>query len=280
MEVVKTVETMREHTAEWRRRSLTIGFVPTMGYLHEGHKALIRKAVSQADKTVVSIFVNPSQFAPEEDYEQYPRDLKHDTDACEEEGVDIVFTPTTKEMYPDNFSTWVEEEALSQGLCGAFRPGHFKGVTTVVTKLFNMVEPDLAVFGQKDAQQALIIQRLIRDLNFDIKFVLGPTVREKNGLALSCRNEYLDREQRKRASSIYEGLCEAKKLFGQGETDSTKLKDQVVQTVENSGGRIEYVEVVSREDLRALKDVHYPALIAVAAYFGETRLIDNVFLES
>jgi len=279
MQTIDTIESVREQRAQWREQGMTVGLVPTMGCLHEGHRALIRDCVYRADKTVVSIFVNPAQFGPGEDYEAYPRNMEHDKNDCAQEGVDIVFSPQVRQMYPPDFSTWVVEETLSRGLCGAFRPGHFKGVATVVTKLFNVVQPDLTVFGKKDAQQALIVQRLIRDLNFGIRFVLGETVRAEDGLALSCRNEYLTPAQRTRATSIYRGLTEAKSLFRQGERNSAELKRVVTEAIQANAGRVEYVEVNDRQHLHAVEQIDAPAVMAVAAYFGNTRLIDNVFLE-
>lgn len=263
-----------------KKEGKRIGFVPTMGCLHEGHLSLIRKAKALSDFVVVSIFVNPIQFGPNEDYDRYPRTFEKDCKLCEKEGVDLIFHPDVSEMYPSNFSTFVEVEGqISSILCGIKRPGHFKGVTTVVSKLFNIVEPDLAIFGQKDAQQAFIIKKMVKDLNFDIEIIVSDIVREEDGLAMSSRNTYLSEEERKVAPLIYKGLLEALKLFKEGEKDSTILKNKVKEIICTSSlFRIDYIEVVDLKSFSYVDRVEEEALLAVAVFLGKTRLIDNIIL--
>ncbi|RKX70022.1 pantoate--beta-alanine ligase [candidate division WOR-3 bacterium] len=251
-----------------------IGFVPTMGYLHEGHLSLIRLARERCEFLVVSIYVNPTQFGPEEDYQEYPRDLARDLELLQREGVDLVFAPDN--LYNPDHSTFVVEEELSQYLCGPFRPGHFRGVTTVVTKLFHLIEPDLAVFGAKDYQQAKIIERMVRDLDFDVELLIGPTIREGDGLAMSSRNEYLNPEERKRAIVLYRSLIRARELIEGGEKDPEVITDQMSKMIEREGGKIEYIEIVDPESLQPLKRIEGSALIALAVRIGKTRLIDNL----
>jgi pantoate--beta-alanine ligase len=227
----------------------------------------------------VSIFVNPTQFGPNEDFERYPRDFERDEALCRAEGADVVYYPDAAEMYAPNFSTWVTENALSEPLCGASRPGHFRGVCTVVTKLFLAVNPHVAVFGQKDAQQALVIRRMVRDLNFPIEIRVGPIVREPDGLAMSSRNAYLSKDERRRAAAVSRGLRKAAAEFQAGERRACELRKIVESEIEPSGGVIDYVELVGRDDLRSIDDeVIKPALLAAAVFYGKTRLIDNVFL--
>lgn len=278
MIIARTVAGMQELARQWRREGKRIGFVPTMGFLHEGHLSLVRLAKREAEITVVSIFVNPTQFSPNEDLDQYPRDFLRDETLCSTEGVDCVFYPTPGEMYAPDFSTWVEEQALSKPLCGKSRPTHFRGVATVVTKLFNAVLPDVAVFGRKDAQQALVIQRMVRDLNVPTMIVIGDIVREPDGLAMSSRNKYLSPAERERALSIRAGLLEASGLYSAGETDGGVLRETIVKSIEEHAGTVDYVEVVSRSQLAPLPQITEPAVIAVAAFFGQTRLIDNCYL--
>jgi len=249
-----------------------------MGCLHEGHISLIRLARKRADRVMVSIFVNPAQFGPEEDFEAYPRDIERDEEICQKEGVDLLFYPESGELYPSGFSTWVEETELSRGLCGASRPGHFRGVATVVAKLFNACLPDCAVFGQKDAQQALVLRRMTRDLNFPVKIIIGPIVREADGLAMSSRNAYLSAEERRRALSLSSGLKAAQTAYRDGERQAIILRGKVEEKLHEADADIDYVELVGRETLEPLTYVQEPALLAVAARIGKTRLIDNCFL--
>ncbi len=261
------------------RRQGRIGFVPTMGYLHEGHLGLVRAARRQSDFVVVSIFVNPMQFGPKEDYRRYPRDFKRDRRLLESAGADLIFYPDVKGMYPEDFATFVEVERLGEGLCGKSRPGHFRGVTTVVAKLFNAVLPDVAVFGAKDAQQAFVIRRMTRDLNFHTRVVILPTAREKDGLAMSSRNVYLTPEQRAEAPVLHRSLVLAKRLIGQGERNAAKVKAAMRRMIlRESRGRIDYVEMVDTDELRPVMTIRGEILIALAVFFGKTRLIDNTIV--
>jgi pantoate--beta-alanine ligase len=251
-----------------------------MGFLHEGHLSLMKKAKSENDFLVISIFVNPMQFGPGEDYDEYPRDLERDKIKAASVGCDLIFSPSVKEMYPPGFATFVEVENLTNGLCGASRPGHFRGVTTVVTKLFNLVCPDRTYFGQKDAQQAMILKKMVEDLNMDLEFIILPTVREKDGLAMSSRNKYLSSEDRKQALVIYESLLEAKKLVEKGEREAEKVKQLILQIISRAqNAKPDYVEIVDAHELFPLSILEGKCLIAVAVKFGNTRLIDNIVLE-
>lgn len=279
MELIERIAEMQRRSFELRRANKLIGFVPTMGYFHDGHLSLIRRARKECDVVVVSIFVNPTQFVPGEDYERYPRDLERDLQLAEAEGVDIVFHPSVQEMYPEDYATYVEVERLTDGLCGAFRPGHFRGVTTVVTKLFNAVLPHRAYFGEKDYQQLVVIKRMTRDLNFPIEIVPCPTVREDDGLAMSSRNVYLSPQEREAALSLYRGLMTAKSLFERGERNARELKEAVERELRASNlVKPQYVEVVDAETLMPVSCVERDTVIAVAAYVGKARLIDNVIL--
>jgi pantoate--beta-alanine ligase len=250
-----------------------------MGYLHEGHRSLVRAARAQCDFLVVSIFVNPTQFAPSEDLEQYPRDMDRDSLLCRQEDVDLLFCPPAESMYAPDHSTHVSEEALSTGLCGTSRPTHFRGVTTVVAKLFNIVQPDMAVFGQKDGQQARVIKRMVRDLNFPVEIVVAPTVREEDGLAMSSRNAYLGAEERSRAPHIYGALRSARTLCSQGETRVEALEAEVRRLLsENVGGTVDYVAFVDDETLVPVEHIERKTLVALAVRVGSTRLIDNIVL--
>ena len=278
MNICRTVEEMRDVVDAWRAQGLKIGLVPTMGYLHDGHISLVKIARQNADKVVLSLFVNPTQFGPTEDLDKYPRDFERDRQACEENGVDAMFVPTPAVMYSPDFSTWVREESLSQVMCGVTRPIHFRGVCTVCLKLFNIARADVAVFGRKDAQQALIIQRMVRDLNVPIQIITAPLVREKDGLAMSSRNRYLSEEEHARALSLSRGIFAAKQAYDAGERNAATLIKLVEDSVNASNGKIDYVVLMSQESLRPLETVDRPALLAAAVYFGTTRLIDNVFL--
>ncbi|MFZ8831395.1 MAG: pantoate--beta-alanine ligase [Thermodesulfobacteriaceae bacterium] len=276
MEVIESISEMKNLVKEWKRQGLSIGFVPTMGYLHEGHLALVRRAKELSDRVVVSIFVNPIQFAPGEDYQRYPRDLERDKALLEKEGVDALFSPRVEEMYPPGFQTYVEVKELSSGLCGRYRPGHFVGVATVVLKLFNIVQPDIAVFGEKDYQQLKVIQRMVQDLNLDVKIIPHPTVREEDGLAMSSRNTYLSPEERKSAIALYKALNLAEELVNQGERRVATLKVKLKEFIESFPyTKVQYIEFVHPETLKEVERVDEPTLLALAVFVGEARLIDN-----
>lgn len=279
MKFVTDISKMRKLSLAAKAEGRTVGFVPTMGYLHEGHLSLIRAARAETDLVVVSIFVNPTQFAPGEDFERYPRALERDKRTAKQAGTDIVFHPSPSEMYPRGFSTYVEETALSKHLCGLSRPTHFRGVTTVVLKLFNIVQPDVAYFGQKDAQQALIIGRMVRDLNVPIAIRVLPIVREADGLALSSRNEYLSPEEREEAMVLHTALMEAKKRVTMGEMEASRIKEAMCRVLQASRRtKIDYVSIVDRDSLEEIEELQGNVLIAVAVFIGETRLIDNTEL--
>ena len=280
MEKVYTVKEVREQVKAWRREGLTVGLVPTMGYLHEGHASLIKKAVEQNDKVVVSVFLNPTQFGPTEDLEAYPRDFEADCKLCESIGAAMVFHPEPSEMYAPDFCTWVDMDVLSKTLCGKSRPIHFRGVCTVVSKLFNIVTPDRAYFGQKDAQQLAIIRRMVRDLNMDIEIVGCPIVREEDGLAKSSRNTYLSEDERKAALVLSRSLKEGRKLVDDGEKDAAKVKKTITDIIEKEAlAKIDYVEVVDWNTLEPVEKIDGPVLTAIAVYIGKTRLIDNFIVE-
>ena len=279
MELCTTVSAIRELADGWRRSGERIAVVPTMGYLHEGHLSLMRIARQNANRVITTIFVNPTQFGPTEDLDQYPRDLEHDRQLCEEVGVDAIFHPSPAEMYAPDFSTWVTEESLSKTLCGAFRPIHFRGVCTVCLKLFNITRADVAVFGRKDAQQALVIERMVRDLNVPIQIIQAPLVRETDGLARSSRNKYLSAEERVRALALSRGLRAAQAKYDAGERSAQALKDAVLAVLQPAADSIDYVDVMARATLRPIETIDQPALLAIAAYIGKTRLIDNLFLD-
>lgn len=279
MKVLQTIDEMHVACREQRRTGKRLGLVPTMGALHAGHLALVRAARASCDVVAVSIFVNPLQFGPREDFSRYPRDLETDRALLNQERVDLVFTPSAEEMYGRDRSTYVRVEGLSERLCGRSRPGHFRGVTTVVAKLFHIIEPDVAFFGQKDAAQAAIIRRMVRDLNFDIQIVVSPIVREPDGLALSSRNAYLTPQQRKQALVLYRALMRLQTLADRGERRAAELIRAGEELIrEEPGAKLEYLEVVNPDTLEPLADVSGGALVAVAALFGNTRLIDNLLL--
>ncbi len=257
-----------------------LGLVPTMGYLHEGHISLARRAKAECDYVAVSIFVNPTQFGPNEDLAKYPRDLDRDLHLLEDAGVDLVWTPTPEVMYPPGFQTWVEVEEMTRPLEGAQRPGHFRGVTTVVTKLFNAVQPTKAYFGQKDAQQAAVIRRMTEDLNFPIEIVVCPIVREPDGLAMSSRNVYLDADQRKAATVLYRSLSAAKDEYEKGERDAEKLRRNMKEVIASEPlAQMQYVSCADYDTLQELEKVTGKTLLSMAVFFGKTRLIDNFVLE-
>ena len=265
--------------SEVKKKGRTLGFVPTMGYLHEGHLALVREAKRTCQTVVVSIFVNPTQFGPQDDFERYPRDFERDLRMLDEEGVDAVFVPTVAEVYPKGYVTYVTLKGLTDCLCGRSRPGHFEGVATVVTKLFNMVRPDKAFFGQKDGQQVLVIRKMVEDLNMDAEIVAVPTVREPDGLAMSSRNFYLSREERKAAPVLYQALMTAQTAFENGERKPERLCKIVMDILAGEPqARVDYVEIRSIPNLDSVEIIDRPVLLAAAVYFTKTRLIDNVVL--
>ena len=279
MRTIKTIKEMKQVIKDLKKEGKTIGFVPTMGYLHEGHLSLIRESVKRSDKTVVSVFVNPTQFSPGEDYDRYPRDIERDRKLLEIEKVDYLFYPSVEEMYPEGYKTYVETVDLQDKLCGRSRPGHFRGVCTVVLKLFNIVQPDIAFFGQKDAQQAIIIKRMVKDLNLDIKIEVMPIIREEDGLAMSSRNTYLNPEERKQATVLYRSLQLAEELIEKGERNSELIISKMRELIEaEPSARIDYVEIVDLEELNPIKEIKDKALIALAVYIGNTRLIDNMIV--
>lgn len=280
MEITGSIKRVREQVREWRKEGLTVGLVPTMGYLHEGHKSLIDKAVAQNDKVVVSVFVNPMQFGPTEDLESYPRDMDRDAALCEKAGAALIFHPEPEEMYDDNFSSFVDMNTLTGGLCGKTRPIHFRGVCTVVAKLFNIVTPDRAYFGQKDAQQLAVIRHMVNDLSFGIEIVGCPIIREEDGLAKSSRNTYLSEEERKAALVLSHSLKEGRNLVDAGEKDAAKVKKAITDIIEKEPlAKIDYVEVVDWNTLEPVERIDGPILTAIAVYIGKTRLIDNFIVE-
>lgn len=277
MKLVKTIRELKQELEPIRRSGVTVGFVPTMGYLHEGHLSLMRKSVEECGFTVVSIFVNPTQFGPGEDYDRYPRDLERDLSMCESIGVDLVFAPGVSEMYEPDACTRVTVSGLTQNLCGRSRPGHFDGVTTVVCKLFNMVRPDRAYFGQKDAQQVAVVRRMVRDLNIPVEVREMPTVREPDGLAMSSRNVYLSPDQRRAALSLHRSLRTAADMIEKGERSAAKIRERMIDIILSSGlAELDYVEIVDADSLRNIDTLKGEVLIAVAVKFGQTRLIDNI----
>jgi pantoate--beta-alanine ligase len=271
---------MKEYSHRARREDRTIGFVPTMGYLHEGHLSLVRAAREECDVVVVSIFVNPTQFAPGEDFDKYPRDMQRDRRLAEKEGVDVVFAPSAGEMYPDGHVTYVEVTGpLAEGMCGRSRPGHFRGVATIVAKLFDVVQPHVSYFGQKDAQQVAVIKRMVKDLNMDVEICEMPIVREEDGLAMSSRNAYLSKEERQQALGLFRSLERAKEMVADGELSTDRIKRETRKMLEaGQDVRVDYIEIVDAQTLAPLGAVKDNTLIAVAAFAGGTRLIDNVVI--
>ena len=281
MEVAKTIESVRSLVKAARSGGKKIGFVPTMGALHIGHISLIEAAVDKCDFVVVSIFVNPTQFGPGEDFKKYPRPLKADLEICRKAEVDVVFTPTPEQMYPDENLTWVNVGKLTETLCGRFRPGHFRGVTTVCAKLFNIVAPDIAFFGQKDAQQAIVIRRMVTDLIMPLEIVICPTIREPNGLAVSSRNQYLTEQQKKDATNIYKSLEKCRRMIDAGIKDTREIitdMRKILQQVPSI--EIEYVSIVDAETLQAIDKITDKVLAAIAVRIGPARLIDNILMDT
>ena len=280
MQLIKDIHEMQAMAEETRRSGKKIALVPTMGALHEGHLSLMDYGREKADLLVVSIFVNPIQFGPKEDFEKYPRDLQEDSRLTEKRGVDIIFSPEPKALYPEFFQTYVTVEQVTQNLCGAVRPGHFRGVTTVVCKLFHIVKPHLAIFGQKDFQQLIVIQQMVTDLNMDVEVVGRPTIREADGLAMSSRNRYLSPQERVSARTLSQALMEAQTLFQKGERKTEILLDRVVGLIgRHPEARIEYAKICHPRTLEELTVVKDQGVLALAVWIGATRLIDNCLLE-
>ncbi|MCD8148856.1 MAG: pantoate--beta-alanine ligase [Clostridiales bacterium] len=280
MQVVKTIKEVKDTVKGWKKEGLTVGFVPTMGYLHEGHGSLIQRAREENDKVVVSIFVNPMQFGPTEDLASYPRDLAKDSAYCESLGADLIFNPEPEEMYTDSFCSYVDMSVLTEELCGLSRPVHFRGVCTVLTKLFNIVQPDRAYFGQKDAQQLAIVKHMVEDLNMDLEIIGCPIIREEDGLAKSSRNTYLSAEERKAALILSKTIALGQKMVAEGETDAVKLVEAMKANIETEPmARIDYVKAVDGLTMQQVTEVKAPLLVAMAVYIGKTRLIDNFMIQ-
>lgn len=276
MEVVKTIKEVRAKVNEWRKQGLTVGFVPTMGYLHQGHGSLIKKAAEENDKVVVSIFVNPIQFGPKEDLATYPRDLERDSKVSIDAGASIIFHPDVEEMYEKNLSTYVNVDGITGGLCGEKRPGHFRGVATVVTKLFNIVKPDRAYFGEKDAQQLAVIKRMVRDLSIDVEVIGCSIIREEDGLAMSSRNTYLSAEERSAALVLSRAIKKCDEALKSGKIKVEVLKNIIADEINSTPlSKIDYIEIVDSETLEKVEEVSKSVLIALAVFIGKTRLIDN-----
>lgn len=280
MEIISSPEEVRKQVRKWKEQGLSVGLVPTMGYLHEGHKSLIDRAVSENDRVVVSVFVNPIQFAPNEDLATYPRDLARDSALCENAGAALIFHPEKEDMYFDDFCTYVDMDRLTKGLCGKTRPTHFRGVCTVVSKLFHIVEPDKAYFGQKDAQQLAVIRRMVRDLNFGLEIVGCPIVREEDGLAKSSRNTYLSKEERQAALVLHRSLEKGQELIKNGERKTAPIVAAIRESIETEPlARIDYVEAVDALSMENVEEIAGEVLIAIAVYIGKTRLIDNFIID-
>jgi len=280
MEVAKTIKSVRNLVKAARGKGKKIGFVPTMGALHTGHISLIEAAAKKCDFVVVSIFVNPTQFCPGEDFKKYPRPLEADLKICRNADVDVVFVPTPQQMYPQENLAWVNVEKLTEQLCGQFRPGHFRGVTTVCAKLFNIVEPDIAFFGQKDGQQAIVIKRMVADLNMPLEIVVCPTVRQPDGLAVSSRNQYLTEDQKKDATYVYKALQKCQEMINAGIADSKTIIDQMRKILSRAPSiKIEYVCIVDAETVQPIDRIAGKVLAVVAVRIGSTRLIDNILVD-
>ena len=281
MRIVKTVDEVRAQVKEWRAQGLTVGLVPTMGYLHEGHASLIKRAVEENDKVIVSDFVNPIQFGANEDLATYPRDFVTDCRMCDELGTDLIFHPNPEEMYSDDFFSYVGVDTLSKGLCGKSRPTHFNGVCTVVTKLFNIAEADRAYFGEKDYQQLAIVRKMVSDLNYNIEIIGCPIIREKDGLAKSSRNTYLNQAERSAALILHKALTKGEEMVRSGEKSAKKVIAAIKEIIESEPlAKIDYVELVDSEKLQPVETIEGPILTALAVYIGKTRLIDNFFVDS
>lgn len=281
MKTVNAIARMSTLVKMLRKEGKTIGFVPTMGYLHDGHLSLVKAARKHTDVVVMSVFVNPTQFDPKEDFEKYPRDPKRDETMAAQTGVDVIFCPTVKEMYPDGYSTYVTVEGVSRVMCGVSRPTHFRGVTTVVAKLFGIVKPDIAYFGQKDAQQAIIIRKMVSDLNMDIEIKVLPTVRERDGLAMSSRNTCLSDVERRDAAILNQALKRAESIVSAGEKKAAVIKEEMRKMIaEKPAAKIDYIAIVDPQGLKETETIGKEALIALAVFFGKTRLIDNTMVKA
>ncbi|APQ97863.1 pantoate--beta-alanine ligase [Clostridium botulinum] len=276
MNIVNTIKDVRLIIKKWKDENLSIGYVPTMGYLHEGHASLIKKAREENDKVIVSIFVNPIQFGPKEDYSTYPRDLVKDSSLCEKFGVDLIFNPKTSEMYPNKIYSHINVDILTENLCGEKRPGHFQGVCTVLTKFFNILNPTKAYLGEKDAQQLAVVKKMVEDLNFPIEIIGCPIIREEDGLAKSSRNAYLNKQERKSALILNKSLKEALKALESGEKNLNNIKDIIVSKLNKEPlAKIDYVSIVDSITLQSVEKIQSSILVAIAVYIGKTRLIDN-----
>ena len=279
MKICSNIKEIRAYVKGLKEEGKVTGLVPTMGYLHEGHLSLMRAAKKNCDISIVSIFVNPAQFGPNEDFKRYPRDFKRDERLAKNEGMDAVFYPAAKSMYPPDYRTYVNVDGMTEALCGASRPGHFRGVTTVVTKLFNIVQPDIAYFGQKDAQQALVLKKMTSDLDIPVRIEILPIIRESDGLAMSSRNSYLSRKERQEARVLYEALKKARRLIKKGERSSEKIVKSMCGIIRaKKSAVVDYVSIVDMKNLKELKKVKKGALIALAVWIGKTRLIDNIIV--
>ena len=280
MKVIAKIKGMQKYADKARQEGKTIGLVPTMGYLHKGHLSLVKKAREECDIVVTSIFVNPTQFAPGEDLEEYPRDFKRDKKLLQKEKCDVIFRPSVKEMYPEEKLTWVTVDKISRKLCGLSRPTHFQGVTTIVSKLFNAVKPHKAYFGQKDYQQSLVIRKMVKDLNIDIEIVTCPIVREKDGIAMSSRNIYLSKDERKQALVLSQSLKKAEELINKGEKNPEKIKQTITGMIKSKpSAKIDYVEILNAGNLENITKIKGRIVIALAVYIGKTRLIDNIMIK-
>jgi pantoate--beta-alanine ligase len=279
MKVIKSVSEIHEFASKLKNENKKIAFVPTMGFLHDGHLSLVREAKKHGDILILSIFVNPKQFGENEDLDKYPRDLERDLSLCEKEGVDIVFTPTKNDFYDENFQTNISVQKITQTLCGLSRPTHFDGVTTVVLKLFNVVRADVAIFGQKDFQQYLVIKQMVDDLFHPTRIIIAPIVREKDGLAMSSRNKYLSDEERENARVLSKSLQNAKKLIESGEKNSEKIISEIKEQINSVPSKIDYIEIKDQSTLENIQKIKNPIVIALAVFIGNTRLIDNILIE-
>jgi len=281
VKIIRTVTQMQSYSDALRRRGKKIGLVPTMGYLHEGHLSLVRRARRENDAVILSIFVNPAQFGPKEDFRKYPRNFKRDEAQARRAGVDVIFYPSAKQIYPQGFLTYVGVEEFADFLCGTFRPGHFQGVTTVCAKLFNAAKPHTAYFGQKDAQQAIILKKMVKDLDFGFKIKVLPIIREPDGLAMSSRNKYLSRSQRNHALCLYQALNKARDMIKTGCLDAGLIRRRMLDVIKRSANnaKIDYVSLVDTNTLKDIKRIKGKTLIALAVKFGKTRLIDNMVLD-
>jgi len=279
IEIISSLKDFQNYCKSNRLAGKTIGLVPTMGFLHEGHLSLMRQSRADNDISVISIFVNPTQFGPAEDYDAYPRDLDRDSRMASEAGVDVIFAPSARDMYPEGYATYVNIERITEKMCGTSRPGHFRGVTTVVSKLFNLAQPHRAYFGQKDAQQAIVIKQMARDLNFDIEIIVMPIIREEDGLAMSSRNKYLSPEERKAALVLRKSLLMAEGLFKSGVTEAAIIYNRIKDMIDFEPlAKIDYISIVDADTLDDVGKLRQNTLIALAVFIGKTRLIDNIIL--